>query len=456
MKDSDWQSRLHEVLSSERQSTATDNSENPRALKKNFYPLAAFSEPDGIDEKPELDPEFDHLMFEIRETRRLPRPISVSDWGDRLHIMDYDGLLLYLACRAAGLSSIPGDAVQIIDTCDPDEDLDSELTEATDEEWDTDEDRDEGAKAMEEEHEDLGVCTATDESNSRIVAIDELKPNSFNAEIFPHSLEAESIGDLAENIDRNGLWVPIDVTRDLIILNGHRRWMACRALGHETIAVVVRVDVETEDDIKRFILDSYSSTRKTTPEERVNVFRLARELLKMEHGRRPGRPEENSFHNEMDFWPEQRINAEAARSAGFSSFSVAYRADFVFRYGDAETRAKVNAKAVSLNAAYNSVKNGQTDNQHQGQQGKVRSSAKLTEPHRALRRAVREGPEAVCNVLLPLLDHPHLLSSDPFMELFEEWFAALVDDAPNSARDWHRHFHSFALAALRERAVNDD
>jgi hypothetical protein len=51
----------------------------------------------------------------------------------------------------------------------------------------------------------------------------------------------ENYGDLEESIDSVGLLRPIDVAPDLEIVDGHRRWQACMALGKDRIACQIWV-----------------------------------------------------------------------------------------------------------------------------------------------------------------------------------------------------------------------
>ncbi len=69
------------------------------------------------------------------------------------------------------------------------------------------------------------------------VAIDQLKPAFWNP---PRRVTQVAIAQLADSIASVGLREPIEVTPDLMVVDGHRRLAACRMLGYTTIPAFVR------------------------------------------------------------------------------------------------------------------------------------------------------------------------------------------------------------------------
>ncbi len=185
--------------------------------------------------------------------------------------------------------------------------------------------------------------------------VGDLKPNAINARVFKQSLSEAGLGELANDIAVRGLRYPIDVTTDGVILDGERRWRAIRSLGWTHVKVVVRPGVESAEDIERYILQAYSTVRDATVEERVGVYRLAREVLARDHGRPAHRPPKKGGRSGDSSWPKEKVWGEAAKRAGFSSFKVADKAVAVFRKASKEIRTRVNSGELSISAAYDAL-----------------------------------------------------------------------------------------------------
>jgi ParB-like chromosome segregation protein Spo0J len=57
-----------------------------------------------------------------------------------------------------------------------------------------------------------------------------IKTNQEYASLVPQ-LSTEEYESLKQSIKENGLWVPIVVNKDGVILDGHHRYKACQELG---------------------------------------------------------------------------------------------------------------------------------------------------------------------------------------------------------------------------------
>ena len=115
--------------------------------------------------------------------------------------------------------------------------------------------------------------------------------------------------------------------------------------------------VTSEDDIKAYLLDAFSSFRnKPTYREKVRLFRLAMEVLGKRHGRPPGRPGENSSQNGTGFWSSDKVKREAAKLTSFGSYSTANRAEYVVLNADQETLRALDAGEITVNVAYNRIR----------------------------------------------------------------------------------------------------
>src|SRR5580765_448363 len=66
----------------------------------------------------------------------------------------------------------------------------------------------------------------------KLVPISRLKPAAHNP--FRRTAK-ENIGKLADSMDLIGLLQPITITKDYVIIEGHRRWAAAKQLGWKEI-----------------------------------------------------------------------------------------------------------------------------------------------------------------------------------------------------------------------------
>lgn len=181
----------------------------------------------------------------------------------------------------------------------------------------------------------------------------DLKPNKFNAALFPDSLSDSSIGVLADDLARNGQRVPGEVTPDGTIIDCERRWRAAKVLGWKEMDVTI-VDGLTDDDILDRVLDACTSVRHLTVREQVNVYVAVSDQLKREAGRRQGRPDKTFPKGNVYLTPGS-IREAAAKRAGFTSPALAARAEAVFTRGSTALQNRVREGSLSLFAAYDEL-----------------------------------------------------------------------------------------------------
>jgi hypothetical protein len=205
-------------------------------------------------------------------------------------------------------------------------------------------------RAVTESSKTPGKATEKGQATERRVA--DLNPNKINREIFSASLSDKGIEALVEDIRRRGQRVPIEIMADGTILDGERRWRALTALGYEHADVVVRD--ATAHDSEDYILDSHSTQRTTSVQEKVNLFNLALKVVRRRHGRPAGRPSKPAQIC-AGFWEPKRIKTKAAQRAGFQSVRIAEYATRIFRDGDDATKAEVNAGGLAISTAYERV-----------------------------------------------------------------------------------------------------
>lgn len=189
------------------------------------------------------------------------------------------------------------------------------------------------------------------------VLLSALQPNAINATVWSDSLGDESIKRLAEDIERHGLRQPIEVNEEYKILDGERRWRACRlsdASGEVDVAVVP--GVLTDEDITAYIHDAAATQRTKSLTEKLALFELSFTVLKRRHGRPHGRPSDKDPRAEDLFWDAARIREEAARRADLGSAETARRLGKVLGGDDDDLKAAVEAGEMSISAAYQTMR----------------------------------------------------------------------------------------------------
>lgn len=72
----------------------------------------------------------------------------------------------------------------------------------------------------------------------RKVKIGDLKPSPHNPKSRT-DIKSAKMRHTMRNIEEIGLIYPIAVTKDLVIIDGHRRWTCCKALGWDEIPILV-------------------------------------------------------------------------------------------------------------------------------------------------------------------------------------------------------------------------
>jgi hypothetical protein len=181
--------------------------------------------------------------------------------------------------------------------------------------------------------------------------LSDMKPNRFNAALFPDSLSQTSIEQIADDLSRNGQRVPVEVTPSGIIIDGERRWRGAWHLGWEEMDVVITEELDDDQMLDR-VLDACTSSRQMSVREQVNVYVAVSEQLKREAGRERGRPAEKIMPNGIIYLTPDSIRDAASRKAGFSSAKAAIRAEAVFSRGSAELQEQVLDGSLTISAAY--------------------------------------------------------------------------------------------------------
>ena len=110
--------------------------------------------------------------------------------------------------------------------------------------------------------------------------ISRLRHHPKNAEIYDKT--TSEVDDLVDSIDEISLLEPLVVNSNYEVLSGNRRLKALRKLKYEEVPVIVRNDIDTEDEMYH-ILSFNQQRRKKVSERRNEVM-----ILKHRWEQRPG------------------------------------------------------------------------------------------------------------------------------------------------------------------------
>jgi ParB/RepB/Spo0J family partition protein len=127
------------------------------------------------------------------------------------------------------------------------------------------------------------------ENNGREIVrwrVDGLVPHPRQLQMFGEP-DPHEIGDLVDDLRRNGQLQPLEITRGGVIIAGHRRTAAARLLGWETLQVWVRDDLADDPAaVERRLIEDNLNRRQLG---RLAKARLYKRLRELERGGGDGR-----------------------------------------------------------------------------------------------------------------------------------------------------------------------
>jgi len=100
----------------------------------------------------------------------------------------------------------------------------------------------------------------------------QLKPHPRNEAIYG----TEDVAELVERIRQSGWLKPLVCTQSGIIISGHRRWLAAKELGLESLFVEVREFADDTAELEAILLENAS--REKTTEQKVREAEAWREI----------------------------------------------------------------------------------------------------------------------------------------------------------------------------------
>jgi hypothetical protein len=323
--------------------------------------IRRFKDPRHNVLNPEHKNRFGRTFRAVKEAGGPSKPIRVSATGKDRVIADLDSFREWWACRKLGIEELPAELVVVVDANTEAGDVEQPMVRdqlassnrhaagindipAT---VTTSPDEPETDAALEE-------SADPDEAGpSRLIDLADLRPNPFNEALFPHS--TSEIDLLAESIERIGQQEAIKIQNDGMVLDGHRRLKALEKLGMKDALVRIVVDVTSGEQAEDYVIGMAISQRKLCWEERANLYPRLQVYIRRRHGRPPGRPRKD-YPEDNVFLSAEEIRAMAARAAGFPSYQIANKAQYVVEHGDDETKKKLNAGKLKVTTAYKRLK----------------------------------------------------------------------------------------------------
>jgi len=202
---------------------------------------------------------------------------------------------------------------------------------------------------------------AVDISPSNVVVeqidINLLKPHPRNVEIYGD----EDVRDLQQSISESGWIKPLTVNPEHVVISGHRRYHAAKALGYTEIPVVVETFATPESEMERLLREN--ENRGKTPEQQIREGMTWEPIEKAKAEEREKRG--NTSYPPKNFSEGGEVRNIIARRVGLGS-GVTYekgkavveridrelRHDDTFRYGDI-LRTQLNEQSIT--AAWNTL-----------------------------------------------------------------------------------------------------
>ena len=137
-------------------------------------------------------------------------------------------------------------------------------------------------------------------ASSETRKLDELRPHESSARIYDDTADSA----LIESIKEMGIMEPLVITKDNIIVSGHRRFDAARKCGRTELPVIV---FESDDtlDIRSAIIESNINRVKTNEQ----IGREAKELMAIESERAKQRQIRKSADSVPEDLPGQKGDA---------------------------------------------------------------------------------------------------------------------------------------------------
>lgn len=175
---------------------------------------------------------------------------------------------------------------------------------------------------------------------------------------FP-KLSAEEYNGLKKSVKENGLFFPIIVNEDGVILDGHHRYLACLDMGVQPKVEIKKFNNPLLE--KAFVVDSNVNRRHLNDFQKAKMAHMLEkiegELAKQRYESTLPKKGEKGFQllsssNELNTGQTRVI---VARKVGLSPTTYR-RAKTIIEQGSEEVKRKVETGEWSINRGYNTLK----------------------------------------------------------------------------------------------------
>lgn len=126
------------------------------------------------------------------------------------------------------------------------------------------------------------------------ISTEVLRVHPRNQEFFD-DIEGKAYEQFKESIKNEGVVTPLIVAPDMTIVSGHQRLKACEDLGIKKVPVIIREDLDDEDEKLKKLLATNFMRQKNDPAKQVKVASEYVELVGMKQGRPDKTSESRSF-----------------------------------------------------------------------------------------------------------------------------------------------------------------
>jgi ParB-like chromosome segregation protein Spo0J len=173
-----------------------------------------------------------------------------------------------------------------------------------------------------------------------------IKTSQEYAGLVPQ-LSTEEYESLKQSIKENGLWFPIVVNKDGVILDGHHRYKACQELGiKEPYKTVTKEDLPDKPHEKMFVIDCNLARRQLNHVQRTELALKSKPILE----ELVKQNESHGGKGDRNLTPLGRVDEQIGQRAGVSRDTVR-KVEKIAEKASEEVKQSLRAGKMSINEA---------------------------------------------------------------------------------------------------------
>jgi ParB-like chromosome segregation protein Spo0J len=172
-----------------------------------------------------------------------------------------------------------------------------------------------------------------------------IKTNQEYASLVPQ-LSKEEYESLKQSIKENGLWVPIVVNNDGVILDGHHRYKACQELEIKEPYETVTKEFEDKLHEKMFVIDCNLTRRQLNNFQRTELALKSKSILE----EIVKQNESQGGKGDRNLTPLGRVDEQIGQRAGVSRDTVR-KVEKIAEKASEEVKQSLRAGQMSINEA---------------------------------------------------------------------------------------------------------